>query len=401
MRGLAVELWSTLPCELVERILTFLSVPALCRFGIVCKSWNSLICSPEFRASCAEHARQDAEFIVVREEKGWSLLDLVARRWYSIQRDEEAVFGPLVTVGALAMDGGLVCQYLFGSRSAAVVVSNPIAKTSTRLPPCTASIDPVVDMVVDTIAHSYKVFLIPNVATEPLMVIYESITNQWRSSTLRHTSLIGFPFRASCSVFLDGLMYVLMSPSTPWVAQDDFLWRYNHVEDTWENTFVNLHHIRSFHYPQLIVSDDRLFLAYWVQKPPDLSDARLRYESWPWANDIWWYEISEVHLGDRVCSKVFEMSEADMRQVLDVPKVVNRKFLSVQLKAFGCCRSIVLLCMSTGMSIVYDLSTSLWETLPVKPLRRPRNRTVPAHQPWECIEVGKPMNLFLPISTQS
>jgi hypothetical protein len=196
-------------------------------------------------------------------------------------------------------------------------------------------------------------------------------------------------------------MYVLMSPSTPWVAQDDFLWRYNHVEDTWENTFVNLHHIRSFHYPQLIVSDDRLFLAYWVQKPPDLSDARLRYESWPWANDIWWYEISEVHLGDRVCSKVFEMSEADMRQVLDVPKVVNRKFLSVQLKAFGCCRSIVLLCMSTGMSIVYDLSTSLWETLPVKPLRRPRNRTVPAHQPWECIEVGKPMNLFLPISTQS
>jgi hypothetical protein len=401
MSGLAVELWSRLPCALVERILSFLSVPALFKSGIVCKSWNSLICSPEFGASCAEHARQEAQFIVVREKKGWSLLDLGARRWYSVQRDEEAVFGSSITVGALAMDGGLVCQFLCGprSRSAAVVVTNPIAKTSTRLPLCTAiagSNRPVVDMVVDTIAHSYKVFLIPNGATEPLMVIYESATNQWRNSTARRTPPIGFPFRATCSVFLDGFLYVLVSPSTRLVTQYDFLWRYNHVEDTWNNTRVNLRHLESFHCPQLIVSDDRLFLASWVQKPPDVSDARLSYETWPWANDSWWYEISEVDLGGRACSKVFEMSEAGLREVLEVPKAVNRKFSPDQLRAFGCCRSIVLLCMSTGMSIVYDLSTSLWETLPVKPLRKSKNRTLPAHQPWECIEVGKPMNLFLP-----
>jgi hypothetical protein len=65
MDDLAVELWSALPPEIVERVLTFLSAPALCRFRTVCKRWNVLICKPEFGALYILRTRQDAGFVVL------------------------------------------------------------------------------------------------------------------------------------------------------------------------------------------------------------------------------------------------------------------------------------------------------------------------------------------------
>jgi hypothetical protein len=125
MDDLAVELWSALPPEIVERVLTFLSAPALCRFRTVCKRWNVLICKPEFGALYIQRTRQDAGFVVLRfitysdEEEpfrvvnpGWSILDVSARRWYTINDGtEQDVF----ETGNVAMDHlGLLYQLTQG-----------------------------------------------------------------------------------------------------------------------------------------------------------------------------------------------------------------------------------------------------------------------------------------------
>jgi hypothetical protein len=58
---LSSALWSRLPFKDVQRVLSFLPVPDLCRYRIVCKRWNLLISTPEFGALCAKNAaRRDA-----------------------------------------------------------------------------------------------------------------------------------------------------------------------------------------------------------------------------------------------------------------------------------------------------------------------------------------------------
>lgn len=49
--GLAMgegALWSKLPREVMECVLSFLPLPALCRLRTVCKGWNDILCGPSF-----------------------------------------------------------------------------------------------------------------------------------------------------------------------------------------------------------------------------------------------------------------------------------------------------------------------------------------------------------------
>ena len=422
MSDMAVELWSRLPAELTERTLSFLSVPVLCRFRTVCKRWNLLICKPEFGALCKQHARQDACFIVLRYavrpeyspdidfidhdqlgsfgvNHGWCFLDVSARRWYTIKRDGQGVFDSS-EFGRVAMDGGLVYQHMYaGGEDVSVFVSNPIAKTSIRLPDCTATFDPTgtmpeVNMIVDDVANSYKIYVMPtsgihgNVSPdESRMVVYESTTKQWRNLTILQTPLLGFHFHVLSSVFLNGLLYVLMSPCTTrtaHIAQDNCLWSYNPDEDIWKNTGVDIH-MRPLELAELIVIDNRLFLALWMHH------GHSKRDHWrTWSPDGWTYEISEVFLEERTHRRVFEMTEAVVKHVF---KVSDSS--CVRLNAIGFGKSIVLLCKSSGVSILCDLNTSLWESLPVNPL-------VPQGEGyWQLLWYGsKPMNLIMPMWDQ-
>lgn len=65
MDNMNVKLWTRLPKDVVERVLSFLSVPVLCRFRTVCKRWNSLIRDPKFGYLCDQHARQQESCFIV------------------------------------------------------------------------------------------------------------------------------------------------------------------------------------------------------------------------------------------------------------------------------------------------------------------------------------------------
>ncbi|KAG0578444.1 hypothetical protein KC19_4G023100 [Ceratodon purpureus] len=66
-RSVDARLWQQMPFELVERVLSFLGPPDLCRCRPVCRRWDYLICTPRFGAL----ARGHPGYIVVLEQDIW------------------------------------------------------------------------------------------------------------------------------------------------------------------------------------------------------------------------------------------------------------------------------------------------------------------------------------------
>ena len=268
--NMKVGLGYELSFDVVERILSFVSVPKLCRLRTVCKSWNSSICSANFSALQQSYGRQtDACFIVARYIKeipllddnfskqtfrkhcGWAFLDLNAKRWYTIVQDREEVFDQFRYRSSTVTNAGLVCQ-VFGVNShiekdVSIFISNPIGKASRRLPspPCSFNFinalyyKSQVDIVADCIAHNHKVFVMPNTndyisEDNPIIHVYKQTTNRWRKSSIPPMQQITKGLIVvRCSLSFNGMLYLLVCSTAPFRdTSDHWLWSYNHVEDT-------------------------------------------------------------------------------------------------------------------------------------------------------------------------
>lgn len=156
---------------------------------------------------------------------------------------------------------------------------------------------------------------------------------------------------------------------------------------------------------QLIVSDERLFLASWtLQKRSGpvclLHDQPLKR---------WSYEISEINVYDITCKTVFQIPGEVMAQAFDMPAETldrdqSRGLAPFDEIAFGVSKSIVLMCellvCKSGVAIVYDLSTCSWKysTVPTNPSV---NSGLPVDELGDRLSFGKPMSLLLPASTVS
>jgi hypothetical protein len=207
---------------LVQQVLSLVAVPDLCRFRTVCKRWNSLICMPEFGTLHAQNANMNARFIIGRRryDNGLecSVFDLNERRWHTRMGEVVDTFAT-----QRAADGGLVlCSSptLAGSTTASeMIIFDPMAKTRDVLP--LPPIQPYwkknpycgqVNLVVDSISNTYKIFLLrapPSRVEDPILCVYDSSTNQWRSSrTYPPVPQVrgGFAYH---SIIFQGLLYVL------------------------------------------------------------------------------------------------------------------------------------------------------------------------------------------------
>lgn len=199
-----------LPVEIMERVLSFLSVPVLCRLRSVCKTWNELIGNSSFHDLCDRNGKNDAYLFLWREDwdsvRGavapgftgtFSFLDLDAGRWYSIQATKlprVSGCGNELETRLMAMDDGLVCELttLQGTeRNFALTLSDPVAKTRRTLPAppkfyCEGDGIPHIVTVVDDVTRSYKVFLVNNLCKTregtalPRVCVHDSFADKWR-----------------------------------------------------------------------------------------------------------------------------------------------------------------------------------------------------------------------------
>jgi hypothetical protein len=59
-------LWSALPPDILERVLSFVPVPSLCRFRAVCQGWRELLRKPSFHDLCDRNGKKDKYLFVSR-----------------------------------------------------------------------------------------------------------------------------------------------------------------------------------------------------------------------------------------------------------------------------------------------------------------------------------------------
>lgn len=71
--------WSELPPEILERVLSFVPSPSLCRFRAVCRKWRELLCKTSFHELCDCNGKKEKYLFVSRylssECTEWCLID--------------------------------------------------------------------------------------------------------------------------------------------------------------------------------------------------------------------------------------------------------------------------------------------------------------------------------------
>ncbi|KAG0606297.1 hypothetical protein M758_9G129900 [Ceratodon purpureus] len=390
----SVALWSDLPLEILEQVLSYLHVPDLCRYRTVCKRWDRLMCNPKFGSLCAQNtAKRDASLIAMRysicarRHEGWCFLDVNARRWYVVKDDGQGIRRNFPR-GNVTMDGGLVCQYLLNDLGPdRIIVYNPITQTHRKLP-CTSKYFSKLTLVVDNIFQSFKIILFniprkePWIFNAPSKLVYDSVTNEWKTSTSPICISSGSKLLGSRVIF-QGYVYVCFYS---YHCGDDYrpLWRYNLVNDACENLDVPIRGEFSIS-ACFVVSANRLFLVAWSK------GGGLGFDD---GGPSWSFQLSELKIPDMTREVLFEMPTADVVERFETgfknrwPSLPRMPSLP-RISAFSFGNSILFMSMSTGISAAFDVVTRSWDrNFPPNPLE---------YLPDEdCEWVGEQMNLLLP-----
>ncbi|KAG0606955.1 hypothetical protein M758_9G182200 [Ceratodon purpureus] len=389
---LSAPLWSDLPLEMLEQVLSYLRVPDLCRYRTVCKRWDRLMCDQKFGFVCAQNAaKREASLIAMRyktwgrRHEGWCFLDVNARRWYVFKEDGQGIRRNFCR-GNVTMDGGLVCQYVLNDLGPArISVYNPISQMHREVPTvplkCMASEGlPELLLVVDNISQSFKIFLFyisandPHDLNDPFKLIYDSVSNEWKTSTSPFPVDSRSKLLGSYVIFQDYLyihLYFSLREESP-------LWRYNLLKDAWENLDVPPRYEFEASRADLVVSANRLFLVTWS------TGGGLGFDD----GGPWSFQLSELNIPDMTREVLFEMSKADVLERFGAG-IENRMIGIPWISAFSFGNSILFMSEFTGVSAAFDVVTRSWDwNFPPNPLE---------YLPDEpCSWVGEQMNLLLP-----
>ena len=195
---LSPSLWSSLPTELLERVLAYLPFPNLFRLRSVCRRWNSLPHCAYFRQIRAAAPNQWGACLPVlfckdatidMEDEGWnadlwSAFDTASSRWLRLP--------PLTCLDArhpkylVVGSGGLLCIGDFDSTEN-LVVCNPVTRSFRELPPTLGEwAEPdLTAMAIDKHTGGYRLVLSGNRSFDSNELgyrtteVYNSATKSW------------------------------------------------------------------------------------------------------------------------------------------------------------------------------------------------------------------------------
>lgn len=430
---------ANLPLEVVERALSYLSVPELCRMRLVCKSWNESISRASFHDLCdvnggneeylcmwSETFREEPSRVVVNPifAETLSFLDVKARRWYLIPARVSGG-GHKVESQFMAMNDGFVCELTIPKDRAdnkfALAISDPVAKTRRMLPtPPEVFVAPDIHLVsariltaVDNATRSYKVFLFNNLPhTDPLraqvrMYVHESLTDEWRGlrNLPEEIQVDGEEEDwADSAVILQDSVFILKQHSTHAFSYRLSLFRYKLQEDTWAGVY-EMYFPRNFECScQLVASSNRLFLNVWLggarssdpnfnthfsdpglKSDPDCPDPGAFFDYPNYPDTDTYFEIYEVLIADHRRKPVVQFTYAQILQIFgtDGPERYGSELMNVS-HAFPCvdfkgiCSSVILVKATVnGFEIKrYDLATGSVDCLPPHPMVQPSEKSI-------------------------
>ncbi|KAG0598403.1 hypothetical protein M758_12G070100 [Ceratodon purpureus] len=380
-------LWSHLPLEVVEQILSFLPMSDLCRYCTTCKTWNELINNPAFSVLHVRNRNKHSPFIAIHsittsfENGGYingsqllCFLDISSKKWYSMKPHDaletSLQFDPQ-HFRILAIDGGLMllkaltrvsklCYHESGCTQ--LCVWNPIKDMKIKLPCVTNhESDSFINFVVDDIAETFKVFVIRQDGESPVVHTYDSFMNEWKASSKLEMNNI-WNILIVQSIVFQNLLYNLcfVSDINHGIQKHYELWKYNHLVDIWERlhfvegNFVERDYTR--YGWQFIVSGERLFVMY---------SRRHRYIS----HDV--FEVHEIDIQSRATKVLLTWTRMQIMRIFDIDvKYYNYDF---DIYGVGFNKSLMLVSFFSRNVVIFDVETKetnfKWAQLPLIKLR--------------------------------
>ncbi|KAG0587122.1 hypothetical protein KC19_2G142000 [Ceratodon purpureus] len=384
---------SNLPLEVMERVLSLLPLPVLCRMRTVCKEWNHIICSSSFHDSYEqtwEERGHGACFLtkfhsnpytkIDRSVRGTTcFLDLDERRWYLIKGSVDQGFD----TRDVAMGDGLVAEICcpivddegYNIRAPTVCciqMSDPILKMRWRLDPCPneSKLPSLVVVAAHRGSRVFRIFAFDNSGYpfpgfHRCLWIYESSTNKWRCA--RKGSDNNYARAARSAVVFQQGLYAIFRRSRP---MGPLLALYDVEKDTWSMVLENL---PASGCVQLVVSSSKLFMMI-------LRSARSSSSS-----SAMMLEMVEIQVSEKTSRIVFQIPASTLSHIFG--EVLSQCYtfakyitcLALRLNSDSSCSSVVLFSKSSGKVIIYNVVSATADILPEHPL----GETKPGyHQYW-------------------
>ncbi|KAG0625947.1 hypothetical protein M758_2G090600 [Ceratodon purpureus] len=383
---------SNLPLEVMERVLSLLPLPVLCRMRTVCKEWNHIICSSSVH-DCYEQTLEERGhgvcFLtnfhsipytrIARSVRGTTcFLDLDERRWYLIKGSVDQG----LDTRDVAMGDGLVAEiccpvspkegYNIGARTICCIqMSDPILKMRWRLDPCPneKNVHSLVVVAADRGSRVFRIFVFDNsgygeTGFHQCLWIYESSTNKWRCASQPPRKGSGKNLARSPVVFQQGLYAIFTATD----SLERFLALYDIEKDTWSMVLENLPEVRRV---ELVVSSGKLFMMFWGFPSSSSSSSATKIE------------MVEIQVSEKTSRIVFQIPASTLAHCCGERITIYEFFditcLALRLNSDSSCSSVVLFSKSSGKVIIYNVVSATADILPEQPLRE--KKFVP-HQYW-------------------
>lgn len=286
------DIWSSLPDDVLERVIARLPLPTLIRMQTVCKKWKIKLRTGSFIRLCEAESPQTPRtewFLTFGNQKTGTVCfayDVHLSKWHTLPLG----FLPfdLNNRSPLAAADGLICLgagWNANSRGAMptkLVICNPVSRfwRDVPLPP---QLDPalsllsVAGLVVDRLSGTYKLIVVGEVRRVETLTtgevkllvayIFDSVSQLWKSYEVEldpldsfasylashFRTLVGHSIRAVlCSVVCEGILYCL-------TARPYQLHAFNVVNEGWSRLKISLP--AEISGPSLVARPGRLFLV--------------------------------------------------------------------------------------------------------------------------------------------
>ncbi|KAG0576059.1 hypothetical protein KC19_5G052000 [Ceratodon purpureus] len=367
---------SNLPSELMEHVLSYLSLPVLCRMRTVCKLWNHIICNSSFHDSWEKRDHGVCFLTRFESSNGYTkidrsmrgttcFLDLEERRWYLIKGSVDQRFD----TRNVAMGDGLVAEFCspvrdedsnyYGAPTVCCIqISDPIVKMRWMLDRCPIEVkfSPSAVVAADRGSCIFRLFLFDNSGFAKTRVhqclwIYESSTNKWRCASQPPRKGSYNNFARSAVVYQQGL-YIIFTPNEP---LGRFLALYDIEKDTWSMVLENLPEAQL---AELVVSRGKLFIMFWRSASTSSRTMML--------------EMVEIQVLEKTSRIVFQIPASTLSQHFYGEQISKYNFpitcLALRLNSNSLCGSLVLFSNLSGKVIIYNVASATADILPEHPL---------------------------------
>lgn len=160
---------------------------------------------------------------------------------------------------------------------------------------------------------------------------------------------------ALSAVFFQGALYVVFQTD----AWNKYVVLSLHYDDAWKPVNVTIPEKPS--HPQLVVSNDKLFLTVWAfTRTASLSCARGVTASSS-------YEVIHILVSENTSERVVQITTAHLQASFD-EELVDIAYGIPWCDSSGSCTSVILVSSMSGKLIKYDLVSGVVDVLPAHPL---------------------------------